>query len=299
MSGTAYTQIDVWGLVFAMLMVCVAAGISMAMKLGVGRSLVWNSVRSIVQLLAMAIVIAYVIKLDNAWVTIGLICLMVLAATEITMNRAKGVPSGMAGIVLLSLAITMLLMLTLVAEVIIRPKNWAEPSLIIPLTGMLLGNAVSALALGLSRFFDSMRERADDVQTMLALGASPWEAARPSIRNSVKLGLLPSIAKLETSGIVTIPGMMSGQIISGENPFDAAKYQFVLLTAIAALTLVADAIILLLVYKRCFTSYDRYLVPPPAPALSFKTIGSMFRKATHQQLLEHGTDGASAKKQSK
>lgn len=292
MSTSTYTVIDVWGLVFAMLMVCAAAVISMAMKLGVGKSLVWNSIRSLVQLLAMGVVIEYVIKLNNAWITIGLICLMVLAATEITMNRAKGAPSGMVGIVLLSLAITMLLMLTLVTEVIIRPKNWALPELIIPLTGMLLGNAVSTLALGMSRFFDSMRERANDIQTMLALGALPWEAARPSIRSSVRLGLLPTIAKLETAGIVTIPGMMSGQIISGENPFEAAKYQFVLLTAIAALTLVADAVTLLFIYKRCFTSYDRYLVPPPAPQLTLKTFGSLFRKASRKEMLEEGTDGA-------
>ncbi|WP_420897210.1 ABC transporter permease [Bifidobacterium dolichotidis] len=290
--ASTYTVIDVWGLVLAMVMVCAAAGISVAMKLGVARSLVWGSVRSLIQLLVMGIVLTYIIRWNNAWITVGLLCVMVLAAAQIAMGRAKGAPSGMIGIVLLSLAVTMLLMITVVVEIIIRPKNWASPELIIPITGMLLGNAVSALALGLNRFFDSMRERADDVQTMLALGATKWEAARPSIRNSVKLGLLPSIAKLETSGIVMIPGMMAGQIISGESPFQAAKYQFVLLTGIAALTLVADAIILALVYKRCFTSYDRYLVPPPAPALSLKTLKSMFRKDSLKHLLEHGTDSA-------
>lgn len=96
---------------------------------------------------------------------------------------------------------------------------------------------------------------------MLALGATPWEAARPSIMSSIRLGMLPTIANLASAGIVTIPGMMSGQIIAGGNPLDAARYQFVILTSFSALTLLAGAIILALVYKRCFISYDRYLMP--------------------------------------
>lgn len=123
---------------------------------------------------------------------------------------------------------------------------------------MLLGNTVSALAVGLSRFFESMKERRDEVDTLLALGATTWEAARPSIVSSIRLGLLPTTASLASAGIVTVPGMMAGQIIAGGNPIDAAKYQFMILATIAALTLLADSIIMLMVYKRCFTALDQY-----------------------------------------
>ena len=152
----------------------------------------------------------------------------------------------------------MLIMISLVTELIIRPRPWYAPQLVVPLTGMLLGNTVSALAVGLSRFFESMRERRDEVDTLLALGATAWEAARPSIVSSIRLGLLPTTASLASSGIVTMPGMMAGQIIAGGNPIDAAKYQFMILAAIAALTLLADSIIMLMVYRRCFTAEDQY-----------------------------------------
>lgn len=292
----SYFDIDIWGLVAAVVMVIVAAGISALMKTGVAKSLIWATARSLVQLLAMGFILEYVIRQNNVWLVIGLVALMLLAAVQITMGRATGAPKGLIGIVLLSLVVTMLLMLAIVAELIVRPKPWYAPQLIIPLTGMLLGNTVSALALGLSRFFESMRERYAEVNTMLALGATKWEAAKPSMISSIRLGLLPSVAMLASSGIVTIPGMMSGQIIAGKSPVSAAKYQFVILAAVAALTLVADSIIIALIYKRCFISYDRYFVPEPAKKLSFKDFVQL-RKDVHPDEKPEDAQRAAAQEQ--
>ena len=152
----------------------------------------------------------------------------------------------------------MLLMLALVTELIVRPHPWYAPQLVVPLTGMLLGNTVSALAVGLSRFYESMEERRDEVDMMLALGATAWESARPSVISSIRLGLLPTTASLASSGIVTIPGMMAGQVIAGGDPLNAAKYQFVVFGAIAALTLLADGLIMAMAYRTCFTTEDQY-----------------------------------------
>ncbi|PLS27013.1 ABC transporter permease [Bifidobacterium anseris] len=292
----SYFDIDIWGLVAAVVMVIVAAGISALMKTGVAKSLIWATARSLVQLLAMGFILEYVIRQNNVWLVIGLVALMLLAAVQITMGRATGAPKGLVVIVLLSLVVTMLLMLAIVAELIVRPKPWYAPQLIIPLTGMLLGNTVSALALGLSRFFESMRERYAEVNTMLALGATKWEAAKPSMISSIRLGLLPSVAMLASSGIVTIPGMMSGQIIAGKSPVSAAKYQFVILAAVAALTLVADSIIIALIYKRCFISYDRYFVPEPAKKLSFKDFVQL-RKDVHPDEKPEDAQRAAAQEQ--
>ena len=141
------------------------------------------------------------------------------------------------------------------------PSEKALPQLVVPLTGTLLGNTVSALAVGLSRFYESMDERRDEIDTMLALDATAWEAARPSIVSSIRLGLLPTTATLASCGIVTIPGMMAGQVIAGGDPLEAAKYQFVVFAAIAALTLVADSLIMAMVYRTCFTADDQYKPP--------------------------------------
>ena len=250
MNGNYYA-IDIWGLIAALVMVAIAAGISEIMRMGVGRTLLWSACRALLQLCAMGFIMEYVIRSNNPWLVLLLVAFMLIAAVQITLSRAKGVPKGLAGTVFLSLVVTMLIMISLVTELIIRPQPWYAPQLVVPLTGMLLGNTVSALAVGLSRFFESMKERRDEVGTT-------WEAARPSIVSSIRLGLLPTTASLASAGIVTVPGMMAGQIIAGGNPIDAAKYQFMILATIAALTLLADSIIMLMVYKRCFTALDQY-----------------------------------------
>ena len=207
MSGNYYS-IDIWGLLIALVMVAVAAGISEAMRMGIGKTLLWSACRALLQLCAMGFIMEFVIKSNNPWLVLLLVMFMLIAAVQITLSRAKGVPKGLAGPVFLSLVITMLIMISLVTELIIRPQPWYAPQLVVPLTGMLLGNTVSALAVGLSRFFESMKERRDEVDTLLALGATAWEAARPSIVSSIRLGLLPTTASLASSGIVTVPGMM-------------------------------------------------------------------------------------------
>ena len=254
--GNSY-NIDIWGLLIALGMVAVAAIISELMHMGIGKTLMWSSCRALVQLCAMGFIIGYVIRSNSVWMVFALMAVMLVAAVQIVMSRARGIPKGLAGPIFLSLVITMLL----VTELIVRPHPWYAPQLVVPLTGMLLGNTVTALAVGLSRFYESMEERRDEVDMMLALGATPWESARPSIVSSIRLGLLPTTASLASSGIVTIPGMMAGQVIAGGDPLNAAKYQFVVLDAIAALTLLADGLIMVMIYRTCFTADDQYRPP--------------------------------------
>ncbi|PJM78799.1 ABC transporter permease [Bifidobacterium scaligerum] len=260
MTGNAY-DIDIWGLLVALTMVAIAAGISELMRINIGKTLLWSACRALLQLCAMGFIIGYVIRANNVLLVFAVIAVMLVAAVQITLSRAKGVPKGLAGPVLLSLTITMLLMISLVTELVVRPHPWYAPQLVVPLTGMLLGNTVSALAVGLSRFYESMNERRDEIDTLLALGSTAWEAARPSIVSSIRLGLLPTTATLASCGIVTIPGMMAGQVIAGGDPLEAAKYQFVVFAAIAALTLVADSLIMAMVYRTCFTADDQYKPP--------------------------------------
>ena len=241
--GNSY-NIDIWGLLIALGMVAVAAIISELMHMGIGKTLMWSSCRALVQLCAMGFIIGYVIRSNSVWMVFALMAVMLVAAVQIVMSRARGIPKGLAGPIFLSLVITMLLMLALVTELIVRPHPWYAPQLVVPLTGMLLGNTVSALAVGLSRFYESMEERRDEVDMMLALGATAWESARPSVISSIRLGLLPTTASLASS-----------------DPLNAAKYQFVVFGAIAALTLLADGLIMAMVYRTCFTTDDQYQTP--------------------------------------
>lgn len=251
-------DIDIWGILVALGLIVIATVISAFAQLGVEKSLPVAAVRAMIQLAAMGLILRWVIEQGTWWWVIALMVVMLAAAVQITMSRAKNVPKGLELSVFLTLATTMIAMVAVVVELIVRPTPWYSPRVVLPLAGMMLGNTVAATALAMSRFFEDMTERRDEVEMMLALGATPRETSMPSIRSAMRLGLMPTVASLASAGIVTIPGMMAGQILAGNDPLIAAKYQFMVLAAISALTLIADAVILHLVYRKCFTKRDQY-----------------------------------------
>ena len=106
MNGNYYA-IDIWGLIAALVMVAIAAGISETMRMGVGRTLLWSACRALLQLCAMGFIMEYVIRSNNPWLVLLLVAFMLIAAVQITLSRAKGVPKGLAGPVFLSLVVTM------------------------------------------------------------------------------------------------------------------------------------------------------------------------------------------------
>lgn len=109
-------DIDTWGLVLALGMVAAAAIISELMHMGIGRTLMWSACRALVQLCAMGFIIGYVIRSNSVWMVFALMTVMLVAAVQIVISRAHGIPKGLAGPIFLSLVITMLLMLALVTE---------------------------------------------------------------------------------------------------------------------------------------------------------------------------------------
>lgn len=250
--------IDIWGMLITLILVAIAAAMSFFMKLGLERRMLWATLRSLVQLLAMGFIIKIVIQLNNPWLVFALIAVMVLAAIQITLSRANNIPSGMMPEVFLTLALSVLLQIIFVTELIIHPNPWYAPQVMVTMTGMLLGNVVAAIAVAMSRFFEDMKSRRYEIEMLLSLGATPFEAAKPSVIASVKLGMIPTISQLASSGVVLIPGMMAGQVIAGADPLTAAKYQFVVLAVISALTLMADSFIMVLIYKKPFTALHQY-----------------------------------------
>jgi putative ABC transport system permease protein len=99
---------------------------------------------------------------------------------------------------------------------------------------MILGNALTGISLALDRLTEDLTVRRDQIESLLALGATRWEAAQQSIQEAVRTGMIPTINQMMVMGTVSLPGMMTGQIIAGANPTDAVRYQIVLIFAIAA-----------------------------------------------------------------
>jgi putative ABC transport system permease protein len=114
---------------------------------------------------------------------------------------------------------------------------------------MLLGNGLNGISLAMDRLLDGLVDRRPAVEARLALGASLWTAVRPWVADAVRVGLTPIINSMMVVGIVSLPGMMTGQILAGANPRDAVAYQILIMFMIAGATAVGTIVLCLLAYR--------------------------------------------------
>ena len=121
---------------------------------------------------------------------------------------------------------------------------------------MILGNAVNGIALSLDRLYGEVRARKDEVEALLSLGATRWEAIRHCVQQAIRSGMTPTINSLMLVGLVHLPGMMTGQILGGVDPLQAARYQIVVMLMIAAAVAIGSMILVGLSIGRIFTDDD-------------------------------------------
>lgn len=223
-------------LVICALLVCVLAGLSWALRLGIGKQLLIAAARSVIQLSLLGMVLKVLFATTNPWLIALLATFMLAVAGYEVMARQQrkfkgywGYSIGVVSMFLSSFSITLLAL-----TVIINVDPWWEPQYLIPLLGMLLGNTMSGIAIALDNLTRTAWEQRFQIEAKLMLGQD-WNRAIQSIRrNALSSGLIPIINAMTTAGIVSLPGMMTGQILAGSPPMEAAKYQMMILFLIAA-----------------------------------------------------------------
>jgi putative ABC transport system permease protein len=229
-------RIDVTDLVLASLLVVVLAVISLRMSLGVGKSILIAASRTTVQLLLVGLVLK--VLFDSArleWV-IAIASVMLIVAGREVMARQRhrftgwwGYGMGTFSMFLSSFLVTLLVLL-----LILSPQPWYEPRYSIPLLGMILGNTMTGIALALNHLTRTAVQERSKVEARLMLGHTPWMAAEEIRRQSIHTGLIPIINAMAVAGVVSLPGMMTGQILAGSPPIEAVKYQILIMFMIAA-----------------------------------------------------------------
>jgi putative ABC transport system permease protein len=239
--------------------VFVTGALALWMQLGVSRDLAVAAVRTYVQLLLLGLVLRFAFAADRWWWVVGILAIMMVAAARIVLKRAPDAPSGLFLAAVTSMAVTGITVTFAVTGLVIGAVPWYAPRIVIPIAGMVLGNSMTGIALSLERVFADLDSRSDEVRAMTALGASPWEAAHPSVRTALRAGLIPTINSMAAAGIVFIPGMMTGQILAGADPLEATKYQIVVMLMVAAAEIVGAVLAVLMSYRRRFDSDGVFL----------------------------------------
>ncbi len=245
-------EIAVWQLALGLVFIVVAGGASLAHGLKLGRDLAVGTVRTFGQLFLMGYVLVYVFRLQNLWLTLGMFVVMVAFAAHIILGRLKHRPVSLAWPLFFSMLASYLAVSCLVTSVIVEAAPWWRPEIFIPLAGMVVGNSMTALDISLERLFSDLREKRSEIEAMLCLGADAVEAGRDVTRRAMRAGMIPSINSMMGVGLVFIPGMMTGQILAGQDPQQAVRYQIVVMLMLVGSTALSALIMVRLAMRRVF-----------------------------------------------
>jgi putative ABC transport system permease protein len=254
-------------LALAAMLVLVAAGISRWQRLGLERGFVVGGVRAFVQLVAVGYLLVYLFDTRRWWMVMLALLVMLVAATA-TATRRRGRPiagerrrlweiSGTA--MLFSSGLT----LAYVTWIVLGVHPWYEPRYLIPLFGMIVGNAMNGAALAVERLASEMEAQRGTVEAYLALGATPARASAEPARRAMTAALIPAVNGLMIVGLVQLPGMMTGQILAGQSPLLAVRYQVLVAFMLAAATAMTSVIVVLWYRRMFFTPAAQLAVRVP------------------------------------
>jgi len=226
---------------------------SVLLRLGLQKDILIGTLRTFLQLFLLGYVLKTVFAMNNPWVIILLFIFMIAFAARIISGRVreKRIPYFLP--VLASMFLSYLLINFTVMEFIINVDPWYRPVYFIPIGGMIIGNSMNAIAISLNNWFEGIKKDRDRVELCLALGASPSESTESNFRESVTAGMIPSINALMSVGVVSIPGMMTGQMLAGTDPMIAIKYQIVIMLLLVGSTALSTILALGIVRRLSFT----------------------------------------------
>ena len=228
--------LSVWDLMLASVLVLILAAISWRMQFGIEKRLLVSAARTAVQLSLIGLVLK--VLFDNAtifWVTLMATVMLLLAGREVMARQERrfagwwGFGVGTLSMFLSSFAVTVLAL-----AVLIQPDPWFTPQYAIPLLGMVLGNTMNGIALGLDRLTSAAWQQRQAIEARLMLGFPSGKAIELIRRDSMRVGLVPIVNAMAAAGVISLPGMMTGQILAGTPPMEAVKYQILVMFLIAS-----------------------------------------------------------------
>ncbi|HOI89742.1 MAG TPA: iron export ABC transporter permease subunit FetB [Candidatus Rifleibacterium sp.] len=243
----------------ASLLVLLLAWLSFKHRLEIERPLLIAALRTTVQLSLIGLVLNAVFTTVNFWLVLLIWSLMLAAAGYEVMSRQKVKVKGPARFMIgaSSMMLSSFSIMVLILALVIKVEPWYSPRYAIPILGMLLGNTMNGVALAMNTFSTLAWNRRAVIEQRLALGQPSGEAIEDIWRESVRTGLIPIINSMAAAGLVSLPGMMTGQILAGNTATDAVRYQILIMFMISSGTGFGVILSLWLMRRRMFDTRDR------------------------------------------
>jgi putative ABC transport system permease protein len=236
-------KLDLADLAIAVGLMAIAVGVSAWEKLGLELNFVFATGRTILQLLVLGYVLDFIFAVNNVWAVLAILVIMLTITAIVARNRiSQKLPLVLPwvwGSIFVSTALTVLYSIFL----IIQPERWYEPRYMIPLAGVVLGNAMNAAAIAGERLVNTINSSHLEIETHLSLGATPQQAIIQYRREAIRAGLIPTLNQMMLIGMVALPGITTGQLLGGVQPPDAVSYEILLLFMVAFANLLTTVLV--------------------------------------------------------
>jgi putative ABC transport system permease protein len=254
-------ELDLTDLVWALGMMAIAIGLSSWQGLGLEMSLAIATVRTVIQLLGVGYILAIIFALNDPFAVLAVLLVMLTIATITARNRiSKKIPQLLYvvfGAIFFSTALT----LSYTNLLIIQPESWYEPQYLIPLAGIVLGNAMNGAAIAGERLVSTISSSRLEIETHLSLGATPQQAVATYRKDAIRAGLIPTLNQMMVVGVVTLPGIITGQLLSGIDPLNAASYQILIMFMLAFANLVTTVLVTQGLCRQFFNTQAQLQLP--------------------------------------
>lgn len=233
-----YISLTYIDLLLASVFLLINGGLSLWLHLGLERKLAVAAFRMVVQLMLVGLLLKSLFSILSPWLTLLAAAIMLLFAGREIWARQEhrligvwgyGLGTGAMGFA--GAGITVIALISMIGT-----DPWWTPRFALPLLGMVLGNTMTGVSLALDTLHTAVRRERVAIEAQLLLGADRWAALRPVLRRALRAGFMPIINSMAATGVVSLPGMMTGQIMSGVDPSEAVKYQLLVMFLIGGAT---------------------------------------------------------------
>ncbi len=212
-------------------------------------------VRMSIQLALVGIYLKFIFDLNSLWVNVLWIGIMITVANFNILDSAGLNKKKFFSLTLIGISISTLLTTSIIVFVALQPQPFYDARYFIPISGMILGNCMRSNVISLERFYSTIKKNEKEFFTYLQLGASLDEACAPYFRQALVAALMPALSVMATMGIVSLPGMMTGQILGGASPLVAIKYQIAIMIAIFSSVTLSSTLNIIISKRSTFNDY--------------------------------------------
>ncbi len=255
-------SLSAFDLSLAALLLLLLAGCSFRIGLGIEKRIIVSGMRMTAQLLLVGLVLKVLFASGNLYLVMFMsLCMLLVAGYEVWARQTRRLRGSIGYLISTgSMFISSFSVTLLALTVMVGVDPWYTPQYAIPMLGMLLGNTMNGVALSSDRLIADIYKQRGMVEQRLLLGHSWQEACGDIRRDCMRVGMIPIINSMAAAGIVSLPGMMTGQILGGSSPIDAVKYQILIMFLIAAGTGFGVMTAIWLISRRLFDDRQRLVL---------------------------------------